>query len=222
MSGSMLWRLVRKDLYFNRALTAGSVVLGLVALTLISFGNAAGYVALILLITAIIIQGVFVCMNAIAGERKEKALWFGLSFPISTGQYRAAKAIAAIASFLLPWVTIALGGFVALRVAPIAHGLIPVSVLTWLFVFDEFCLILGITLCTDSEAWTSVTIVWISTSISLFFYFVLRVHSIQANLYGPRAVWNSTVIAILAGEIGVIVLIGALVSYRLARQRDFI
>lgn len=228
MSGSMLWRLVRKDLYFNRALTTGALVIGIVALVLISFGEAAGNTALILLVTALVIQGVFVCMNSIAGERKEKALSFGLSFPISTGQYTAAKAIAAITSFLVPWVTIAVCGLIELRIAPHAHahglglGLLPVSAVTALFLFDEFCLILAITLCTDSEAWTSVAIVWISTSIAFFFNFILRIGSIYANLTSPRPVWSSAVIAILASEIGVIVLLAVLVCYRLARQRDFI
>ncbi len=224
MSGSMLWRLVRKDLYFNRGLTAGAIVIGLAALALMSFGDAAGNTALILLVTAVVIQGVFVCMGSIAGERKEKALSFGLSFPISTGQYMAAKAIAAITSFLVPWFAIALGGLIELTIAPHAHGLglLPVSVVTALFLLDEFCLILAITLCTDSEAWANVTIVWISTSIAFFFNFILRIGSIYANLSSPRAVWSPAVIAILAVEVGVLVLIAALVSYRLARQRDFI
>ncbi len=222
MSHSMVWQFVAKDVRLNFGLTIGSLVIGLAALILSRFGDAAGYAGLILLITGMVIQGVFICMTSIVGERKERALLFALSFPMSTAQYTVAKLIAAIASFLVPWVVIAAGGLVMLHVSSVQHGLVPVAVLTWIFLFDQFFLILGVTLCKESEAWHSSTVVWISTSISFFFYFVLRVPSIRSTMNGPIAVWSSAVFVILAVEIGFAALLAALVAWHLTHRREFI
>jgi ABC-type Na+ efflux pump permease subunit len=222
MNDSMLWRFVRKDLHFNRGLTVGSIFIGFVGLALVDLGEPGAYPAVVLLITAAILQAVFVCTRSVVAERKEKALTFALSFPISNGQYTAAKVIAAIACFLVPWAVIALGGLVLLHVSRVPHGLIPLSIVAWLFLLDEFSVILGVTLFTDSDAWVGAVIASTSISVSFFFYFVLRVSSIHATMNGPTAVWNGAVISILAAEIGVIVLIGAVVSLLLARRRDFI
>ncbi len=222
MSRSMVWHFVRKDIRLNCGLTVSSVLVGLLALALSRFGDAAGYAGLILLITAVIIQGVFICMGSIVAERKEKALLFALSFPISTGQYTAAKLIAAITNFVVPWGIIATGALLMLYISSVQHGLVPVAVLAWIFLFDQFFLILGITICKESDAWHSATIIWISTSISFFFYFILRVPSIHSTMNGSAAVWSTAVFVILAVEIGFAALVAALVAWHLTRQRDFI
>ncbi len=222
MSGSMLWRFVRKDLYFNRGLMAASSAIGLAGLCLQNLGDTAAYSATIMFVTALILVSVFICMRGIFGERKEKALAFALSFPISPGQYLAAKVTGALTCFLVPGVVLGLGGLVMIELGQIAPGIIPVSVALWLGFLDEFCLMLAVTFFSDSDNWTGVTIATISISTSFFFYFVLRMHSVYATMRGPTAVWSQPLIGVITAELAVMALIAAIVWFFLARKRDFI
>ncbi len=222
MSGSVLWRFVGKDLHFNRGFTAGSIAIGFVGLAFVHLGPAGTMPAITLLITALILQAVFVCTRSIVAERKERTLAFALSFPLSPGQYAVAKVIAATASFLVPWVVLAVGSLILISISPIGHGMVPVSVAAWLYFLDEFCLILAVSLCTDSDTWIGLTIASMSVSTSFFLYFIQRIPSIQATMSGPTALWSGALIAILAAELALATLILALLAYRLARKREFI
>jgi hypothetical protein len=222
MSGSMLWRLVRKDLHLNRALGVASLAIGVLALAIARLGDAAAYLAMIMLIIAVMVQAVMVCMVTVAGERKEKALLFALSFPISTRRYAAAKALGAIASALLPSGLIAVCGLVLMRFSWLPYGLVPIAAATWLFLFDQFCLILAITLYARSEALQGVAIIWISASISMFFYFMLRIPSVHGHMLAPAAVWSPALIRIMTGEAVFAALVAVIAAAYLGRRRDFL
>ena len=222
MSGSMLWRFIRKELHFNLGLMAASSAVGLVGMALANFGDAGAYAASVLFVAAMIIAAIFVCMRSIFGERKERAIAFALSFPISPGQYIAAKVMGAMACFLLPSLVIGLGGVVLLGFTRVAHGLIPISVASWLCYLDMFCLMLAATLFSDSDTWTGITTAAVSISTAFFFYFVLRTPSIHSMMNSPTAVWNGAVIGIITIELAVMAVIAAVVWYFLARKRDFI
>ena len=85
MSNSMVWRLIRKDLYLYRWLIGSSLVVGGVSLFIPGLSDAAlaTNVGLILLLTSVVALGIFVAIYGILTERKEKSLLFVLSLPIS-------------------------------------------------------------------------------------------------------------------------------------------
>ncbi|MGH8151026.1 MAG: hypothetical protein ACRETB_13770 [Steroidobacteraceae bacterium] len=222
MSGSVWWGFVRRDLYLARGLTAATVSIVLIACALLRFGGSERYVAMVLLIIALILQGVFVCIMSNRTERVQKSLAFSLAFPISPGEYAAAKAMSATALFLGPCVVAALAGLALLHTSSVAYGLLPISVATGLFLLDQFCLNFAITLCIESETWNSALVVWACTAISFFFYFVLRVSSVYTGLGGAVAVWSPALLGIVAGEAGFAVLIAVIVTAVLARRRDFL
>lgn len=222
MSGSVLWRLVRRDLYLARGLTTATVSIVVIAYALLRFGDAARYVALVLLVIALILQGVFVCIMSNRTERAERSLAFSLSFPISPGKYAAAKALSATVLFLAPCVVAALGGLALLHASSVAYGLLPIAVATGLFLLDQFCLNFALTLCIESETWNTALIVWACTGISFFFYFVLRIPSVHTGLDGAVAAWSPALLTVVAVEVGFAVVIAGIVSAVLARRRDFL
>lgn len=219
---SVLWRVFLKDWYMARWFTVGSLVLGAVALGLASLGPSGAYPAMILLIVALVMQGTMLCMYGIVTERKERAALFSLTLPISTLQHAAVKALAIVTAFLLPWVILAAAALALRETSTIPAGIIPVAVAGWVFLLDIFCILLGVALSTDSEGWTVLTLVVTNTSISFFFYFVMKVPGIAAAIGGPVAVWSPAMIEILAVELGALVVIAVLTFARLARKKDFV
>lgn len=215
-------RVVLKDWYLSRWFTFGSVVLGAVALGLASIGPPGLYPAMILIIIAVIAQGIFLCMYGIVTERKERAALFSLTLPISTMQYSAAKALALVTAYLFPWVLLAAAALALLPRLSLPAGILPVAVVSWLFFLDIFCLLLGVALATESEGWTVATLVVTNTSISFWFYYIGSVPSLSATVRGPVAVWNAAVIRLLIAELVALVLIAALTFARIARKKDFL
>ncbi|MGH8258133.1 MAG: hypothetical protein ACREUG_00410, partial [Steroidobacteraceae bacterium] len=214
---SVLWRVFVKDWYMARWFTVGTLVLGAVALAIASLGPSGAYSAMILIIVALIMQGCMLTMYGVVTERKERATLFTLSLPISTVQHAAIRAVALITAYLFPCLILAAAGLILAGTSFIPAGLIPISVLTWLFLLDLFLVLLGVALTSDSEGWTVATLVVTNTSVSFFFYFVLKIPGVLSTLRGPVPVWSAAILEIVAVELAAIAIIAAVTLARLAR-----
>lgn len=222
MSRKLLWRFILRDVYLSRWMTTGGVLSALAALALVKAGTIGAYAALLFMIVAGVGPGIFIAVFLIAGERKERAYLFSLSLPISGPQYGLAKLTAGCLTYLLPWILLAVAVFALTGLLSLPQGFLPVGMMVWVFLLDLFCMMLAITLTTQSEALTIAGVAFCNTSISFYFYVVLHVPGVAAHVGGTTAVWSPAVIQILALQFAIAVALIAITLWRLFRQRDFV
>jgi hypothetical protein len=223
MSDSMVWRLIRKDLYLYRWLIGGSLALGLASLFIAGVNAMSGTLGFILLVTSIVALGVFIAIYGIMTERKDKSLLFVLSLPISTTQYTAAKVASSLIAFLIPWLVLTVTT-VVLTVALDAplDGRLPFTVAMMLFFLADFCVLIAVLLISGSEAWAVAGIVFTNVLVSVYVSTVQRLPGIREHLEGPIAVWSPTIWTILGLEAAVIVLSLGLTLFIHSRKKDFV
>lgn len=219
---SPVWRYLLKDLHFSRAFIIGTVLIALVALPLTALGPVGMYSAMILMICAGAAPATFICMYLIVAERKERANLFSLSLPISATQVALAKIGAAAVAYLLPWTLLAAGAAALFSVVHVQLGLLPFGTMFWLFMLDEFFLMLAVTISSRSEGLTTATIVFCNVAISFYIFVFLHVPSIARDYGGAVAVWNRFVFGVIAAELGIAVLLVLLTLWTLSRKKDFV
>jgi len=223
MSNSVVWRLIRKDLYLYRWLIGGSLAVGLGSLLIAGMNEMGGNIGFILLLTSVVALGVFIAIYGILTERKERTLLFVLSLPISTTQYTAAKVASSLIAFLIPWlvltVTIAV---LTVTIEASLDGRLPFTVTMMFFFLANFCVLVAVTILTRSEFWAVAGIVITNLSVSLYVSTVRGLPGIREHVEGPIAVWSPTILTTLGIEIAVIALSLALVFFVQSRKKDFV
>jgi hypothetical protein len=222
VSRSVFWRIVRRDLQFSSMLIATGLVLGVAGFAVAGHGKVGGFVSIILLVSAGIAPGVFICSLFIYGERKDKSRMFSLSLPISPAQYALAKATAASIAFVAPWVALAATALIGYTLLSVPSGGAPLMTALWLFLFDQFCIFLCITLVTDHEGWFVAAIIFINTSIAPFMFFMTNMPSVGSHINEAKAFWSPTVLTVMTIEVAVAATVLAFMLYRISRTRDFV
>jgi ABC-2 family transporter protein len=217
-----LARFVLKDLYFARPVMVGAIAIALLAIPLLALGPIGRYAALILMVCAGAVPSSFICMALIVGERKERANLFALSLPISGRQTQLAKMLAAATAYLLPWVVLILGTFIVFAIAHAPRGMLPFGTMIWVFLLDQFCLMLAVAITSTTDGWVTMTVVICSVSISFYFYAFLSIPQISAQLPQATAVWTPFELRVIAIELAIAIALLAFALWQLMRKRDFI
>jgi ABC-2 type transport system permease protein len=219
MSASVLRSFVLKDLYFSRWIVAASFVVALLAYGLAAVGGT--FAAFILLFCAGAAPATFLCLFLISGERKERSHLFALSLPISPERYLLAKVLALSSAYILPWAALGLITLLLAFVLPHHMGIVPYATLTWLFVLDQYAMMLAVTVSSRSEAAAVVAMIVFNISPAFFFYYMSRVASIGGvNPTAAVAVWSPVAMIITAIEILVALLLFAVVFWSVFHQKD--
>jgi len=221
MSHSVVVRLIAKDLYLYRWLVIGTVVAGLVSLFLAGIDGAVGQIGVILLITSMVVLGVFLAIYGLLTERSSRSLLFVLSLPISPMQYAASKVVACLIAFLIPWLVIT----AALIAAPLVFetssaGSLPPSMVMMALFLANFCILIAIALTTGSELWAVVGIITTNTSIPVFLGTVLPV--MTGDISGPVAIWSPAIVITLTVLTAMIVISLGLAFQVQSRRKDFV
>lgn len=222
MSTSILQRYVWKDLYFTRSLIVGSLVVALLAIPLLALGPKGRFAAMILMICCGAAPVSFICIYLIVMERKDRSLLFALSLPISPARATLAKIIAATTAYVIPWLLIALGAVALFVTSHAPQGMLPFGVMFWVFLLDQFCLMLIITVTSGSEALSTATLVICNVSISFYFFMFLNTRAIAAHIGSPVAVWDRFVLTTIGIELAIAALLIAGMLWKLSRRRDFV
>lgn len=223
MSSSVVTKLILKDLYLSRAIIIGGVVAGLVALAIAVTSRIGFAVGGIMFISSIVTCGILVAAFSVSGERKEKALLFALSLPISTAQYARAKLTSVLLGFLIPWVLLTGAALLCITVLDyLPQGMLVYALVVQCFFLALFCLFMVILLSTTSEGWMAVGIVGLNLSISFFMMGLGALTSIPKNASAAVPVWSAQVFTILGCEAAAIVLAFVLILYFQSRKRDFV
>ena len=160
MNYLMVRRLILKDWYLNRWL-----ILGLdprSASLLWRSSSPAKQVAfllsIILLCMVIIGVGAQLAIVTTVNERKEQTLAFIMSLPVSWREYTAAKILANLIIFLIPWLIITAGALGVLCLPGATHGLIPFTAIMSVEMLVTTCLIIVAGIITESRHGPTVAI----------------------------------------------------------------
>ena len=224
MRGSVIQHLIMKDWRLQRTAIILSLLGGAIALAVLQLGGETAIVlGSVWFFIALIILGCMLPVLSIVNERKKQNLAFLMSLPISPLQYTTAKLASSIAMFVVPWLVLMIGALlliIARGVLP--HGTIPITLIITTLPFVGFCIITGTALVGESEGWGIAATVVCNSSYGLTWYFLMRLPALTADLKGNVAVWNPTVMTILAIEFALIALSLGLSYYLQSRKRDFV
>jgi ABC-2 type transport system permease protein len=216
-------KLIAKELYVNRWLIVGGSLSAIASVLIALTGKMGFNIGALTWLTTIIALGVMLALYGIMNERKEHALQFVLSLPLSIGDYVRAKMFGLMACFLLVW----LAGSAAALLLVFGHpgvpdGLAPYTVLLCVFMLANYAVVLCGALHAQSEAVTTALIVVTNMGVSIFMFTVAPMDSINKYMWSPTPVWNSTFWTVLGCELAVLVITFTLPFLLAARRRDFL
>jgi len=216
-------KLIAKELYVNRWFIVGGSLSGIASIVIASVGKMGFNVGALTWLTAIIATGVMLGIYGVMNERKEHALQFVLSLPLSIADYVRAKMLGLSACFLVMWLVSS--GAALLLVfwkESIPDGIAPYTVLLCVFMLANFMVVLCGSIHAQSEALTSAVIVVTNMGVSIFMFTVAPLPGIEKYMWGPTPVWTSTFWTVLGCELAVLVVAFTLPFFLAARRRDFL
>lgn len=222
MTGPLFNRLVLKDLYLVRWMILGAIAAGLVAVAMMPVSRVAAYVGGVSLICVLVVLNIFLVMTTVAQERKDKVLLFVLSLPISTRQYLAAKMTSNLIAFFVPWALLSLATVAIIDRTALPNGILPfwVTLLGYLLAYN--CVLLAVSLATDSTGWHATAITAGNISVNFFIPYMLSRPTVSANANAAVAAWTPDIFLVLAIEFAIgAAALAAIVVHR-ARDPDFV
>jgi ABC-2 type transport system permease protein len=222
MNRSIVRQLILKDLYLVRWMIAGSTLAGLATLAMLPIGKISAYVGGVSFICVLILLNIFLVMNNVVQERKDKVLLFVLSLPVSTTEYTIAKVVANAIAFVVPWLVLTIANIVVIDVSAIPNGILPFWLTVLAYLLFYYCALLAVSLVTSSAGWHTAAIIVGNVSVNFLIPFLLSRPSVKANGEGAAAVWTGDIVAIIAFEILAGVAALALAVHFHSRRPDFI
>jgi ABC-type multidrug transport system permease subunit len=176
----------------------------------------------VLLVCALIILNIVIALHGIAQERRERMLLFVLSLPVSPLEYTLAKVSAASIAFGVPWLLLTAATVALIMATPIPDGLLPFWLATLGYLLFYFCALLALTLVKDESSWHTAGITIGNISVNILIPVLLNLPSITMHIEGPRAVWATDVLILIAAEIALGPVVLALAVRHHARRGDFV
>jgi ABC-type Na+ efflux pump permease subunit len=219
----MVRRLILKDWYLNRWLILGSVPVGLASLAIVLTGKPIAFLFSIILLCIVITGvGAQLAMVTTINERKEQTLAFIMSLPVSWREYTAAKILANLILFLLPWLVLTAGALSMLFLPGAAHGMVPYAAIMAVEMLVTTCMIVAAGVITESQAWMTVAILCSSLGISVMGYIFAHLRGISAFMWGTQLRWTPTAWMVLLAELLMVPLLLGLTFYVQSRKTDFL
>lgn len=216
-------QLILKDWYLNRLVILGSLPLGLGALALVLTGKQVAFMLCIIILCMVIVGvGAQLAMVTTINERKEQTLAFVMSLPVSWREYTAAKILANIIIFLIPWLLLTGGALGVLLLPGATHGLIPYAAIMAVEMFITTSLIVVAGIITESQAWTTAGIFCSSLGINVLGYIFAHLRGISMYMWGTRVQWTPTAWIILICELLTVPMLLGVTFYIQSRKTDFL
>ena len=216
-------KLIAKELYVNRWMVIGGAISGVASVLIATLGQTGFNVGALTWLTTIIAVGVILALYGIMNERKEHALLFVMSLPLSIADYVRAKVMGLALCFLVVWLTSSVAALLLVfGKESVPDGVAPYTILLCVYMLANFAVVLCGTLQARSEAFTTAIIVITNMGVSLFMFTVGPLPGIQQHMWAPAPVWSATFWTVLACELAVLVLAFTLPFLLAARRRDFI
>jgi hypothetical protein len=215
--------LILKDWYLNRRVILGSLPVGLGALAIVLTGKQVAFMLCIILLCMVIVGvGAQLAMVTTINERKEQTLAFVMSLPVSWREYTAAKILANLIIFLIPWLPLTAGALGVLLLPGAAHGLIPYTAIMALEMLITTLLIVAAGIITESQAWTTAGIFCSSLGINVLGYLFAHLPGISMYMWGTRVHWSLTAWVVPICELLTVPLLLGATFYIQSRKTDFL
>jgi len=215
--------LILKDWYLNRGIILGSIPVGLGALALVLTGKPVTFMLCIIILCMVIVGvGAQLAFATTINERKEQTLAFVMSLPVSWREYTAAKILANLIIFLIPWLLLTAGALGVLLLPGATHGLLPFTAIMAVEMLVTTTLIVVAGIITESQAWTMAGIFCSSLGINVLGYVFAHLRGISMHMWGTRVQWTSTACIILICELLTVPLLLGATFYVQSRKTDFL
>jgi hypothetical protein len=219
----MVRRLILKDWYLNRWMIIAAVPAGLASLAIVLTGKPVAFMLCIILLCMIIIGvGAQLAMATTVNERKEQTLAFVMSLPVSWREYTAAKILANLIIFLIPWLPLTAGALCVLLLPGAGHGLVPYAAIMSVEMLVTTCLIVAAGIITESQAWTTVGICCSSLGLNLLGYAFAHLRGISRYMWGAQVHWSPTAWIVLIAELLTVPLLLGVTFFVQSRKTDFL
>lgn len=218
----LIKKLVIKDWHLTQKIIAMYMGGAILALCFISLGEAAFYMASVLLICMLIGLGNHQIAITLINERKEQTQPFIMSLPISPLDYAVAKLIANASIFLIPWLLILLALLAVLFTTDLPNGLVPFSVIFCAFFLLNYFITWAVGMAIESEGGIIFVMVFLNCLTSPFMYVLGKTPAVMNNIQGKEAIWNSTSIGILSAEILLSLIALAVAFFMQSRKKTFL
>jgi hypothetical protein len=201
----------------------GSIPVGLGALAIVLTGKPVAFMLCIILLCMVIVGvGAQLAFVTTINERKEQTLAFVMSLPVSWREYTAAKILANLIIFLIPWLPLTAGALGLLLLPGATHGLVPYTAIMALEMLITTSLIVAAGIITESQAWTTAGIFCSSLGINLLGYVFAHLPGIAKYMWGTRVYWSSTAWIILICELLTVPLLLSVTFFVQSRKTDFL
>jgi ABC-2 type transport system permease protein len=224
MNRSVIQALILKDWELQRTSILISLMAGLVALAVIQLKSETALIlGTIWFFVSLMVFGSMLPSTNVVNERKKQTLAFLMSLPVTAVQYSIAKIVSTVGMFLIPWGALVIAGLTfILSHRDIPRGIIPLMIVLAGMTFIGFSVMAAVALVTETEGWSIAASVVCNSSYSIAWYFVIRNPGVNGDLKSPTAVWNPTMLRLLAGEFAVIAIVLGITFYLQSRKRDFV
>src|SRR6185436_7171671 len=154
-----------------RKFIAGGAFSGAASVLIATLGKGGFNIGALTWLTTIIATGVMMALYGIMNERKEHALQFVLSLPLSIAGYVRAKMIGLTASFLVVWAVSCAAALLLVFVKDsVPDGLAVYLVLLCVFMLANFAVVLCGAMQARTEALNSAVIVVTNMGVSIFMF----------------------------------------------------
>jgi len=223
MNYAVVRHLILKDWYLNRGVILGSLPVGLGALAIVLTGKPVAFMLCIILLCMVIVGvGAQLAFVTTINERKEQTLAFVMSLPVSWREYTAAKILANLIIFLIPWLPLTAGALGVLLLPGATHGLVPFTAIMALEMLITTSLIVAAGIITESQAWTTAGIFFASLGINLGGYLFAHVPGIGNYMWGKVVHWSPSAWIILICELMAVPLLLGVTFFVQSRKTDFL
>lgn len=198
-------KLIAKEIFMNRWLVGGTVAAGLLSLLLACTSRMGFNVGALTWLTTLVAFGVILAMYSIVQERKDRALLFVLSLPLSMRDYVRAKLLGLLICYLFTWLVLGAAAVIVVLAMPgIPDGGLPFLVLLLVFMLANFSVVLAAMLLWQSEVVINVTVIVTNMAITLFMFGVGATPGIYAHIWHSSPTWNDTFWTALVIELAVL------------------
>jgi ABC-type transport system involved in multi-copper enzyme maturation permease subunit len=223
LDARMIRLLVVKDWQVYQKQLAGYLAGLLLALSLIGTGklwsfNAGGLLLIVLLVST----GFFAIGHIVLNERKESTLPFVMSLPVSPLDLFAAKLLAGLLIYLVPFLLVVATTALLVLATSLPDGLLVYAMLVYFFMLMSYCVALCVAIAVESEGWNIFIQMALMTMLSPFMIWAGGLQSIASNLRTNHIVLSPAVLSVFAGEILVIALAFALTCWVHSRKASFL
>ncbi|MTV38026.1 hypothetical protein [Duganella radicis] len=224
MKTSIIPQLVRKDFMLNRRIILAFGLISLLAIGLVPLlrGHLPHWalvnIGFLLLVGPAATCGIVVLMKTNVFEREKATQSFIMSLPVTARQYAQAKLLVNVPLFSVFWLLVsAMAFYLCFGLGLFPPGAAPFLTMVFLGVFVAYTCILGSSLLFQSLPATVLSILLFELGTSAYLWTVAYLEPVARHIYGPAAVWNGTVLTVIALQL--LVAAGAILAPLLPAKR---